>query len=197
MHQIAGWDDTIVALATPPGVGAIGVIRVSGKLAMPIVDQIFPAKKLEDQPSHTAHVGLLVIESKPLDEVVITLFKSPRSYTGEDVIEISCHGSPFIQQQVLAGIIQQGARLAKPGEFTQRAFLNGKLDLTQAESVADLIASTTSAAQQAALHGVRGGFSLELKNLREQLLKFSALLELELDFSQEDVELFDRTQLQH
>lgn len=197
MHQIAGWDDTIVALATPPGVGAIGVIRVSGKLAMPIVDQIFPAKKLEDQPSHTAHVGLLVVEGKPLDEVVITLFKSPRSYTGEDVIEISCHGSPFIQQQVLAGIIQQGARLAKPGEFTQRAFLNGKLDLTQAESVADLIASTTSAAQQAALHGVRGGFSLELKNLREQLLKFSALLELELDFSQEDVEFVDRTQLQH
>lgn len=197
MHQIAGWEDTIVALATPPGVGAIGVIRVSGKLAMPIVSQIFPAKKLEDQPSHTAHVGLLIVDNMPLDEVVITLFKSPRSYTGEDVIEISCHGSPFIQQQVLAGIIQQGARLAKPGEFTQRAFLNGKLDLTQAESVADLIASTTSAAQQAALHGVRGGFSLELKNLREQLLKFSALLELELDFSQEDVEFVDRTQLQH
>jgi tRNA modification GTPase len=196
MHQVTGWDDTIVALATPPGVGAIGVVRVSGKKAVALVNAVFPSKNLEEQLSHTVHVGLIAVNEKPLDEVVVTLFKSPRSYTGEDVVEISCHGSPFIQQQLLAAFIQQGARLAKPGEFTQRAFLNGKLDLTQAESVADLIASSTAAAQQAALHGVRGGFSLELKQLREQLLQFSALLELELDFSQEDVEFVDRTKLQ-
>jgi tRNA modification GTPase len=130
-----------------------------------------------------------------LDEVVVTLFKSPRSYTGEDVVEISCHGSPFVQRQIVDTIVRFGARLARPGEFTQRAFLKGKLDLTQAEAVADLIASGTEAAQRAALQGLRGGFSAELKQLREQLIQFSSLLELELDFSQEDVTFADRTQL--
>ncbi|MBM3412133.1 MAG: tRNA uridine-5-carboxymethylaminomethyl(34) synthesis GTPase MnmE [Bacteroidetes bacterium] len=195
MHQLSGWDDTIVALATPPGVGAIGVIRVSGKQALCMVDQLFPAKDLTTLPTHTAHVGFLQKDKKVLDEVVLTLFKSPRSYTGEDVVEISCHGSPFVQREVIDAIVQLGARLARPGEFTQRAFLQGKLDLTQAEAVADLIASGTEAAQRAALQGLRGGFSAELKQLREQLIQFSSLLELELDFSQEDVTFADRTQL--
>lgn len=195
MRSLSGWDETIVALATPPGVGAIGVIRVSGSKAIEIVNELFPSKDLLAAPSHTVHVGLLKNEIRALDEVVVTLFKAPRSYTGENVVEISCHGSPYVQQQVIDSLIQQGVRLAKPGEFTQRAFLNGKLDLAQAESVADLIAAGTAASQQAALHGVRGGFSNELKLLREQLLKLSALLELELDFSQEDVEFADRTQL--
>lgn len=195
MQQLSGWDDTIVAIATPPGVGAIGVLRLSGVNALKIVSELFPSKDLLAAATHTAHVGLLKDGDRLLDEVVVTLFKAPRSYTGENVAEISCHGSPFVQQQVLASITQRGARLAKPGEFTQRAFLNGKLDLAQAEAVADLIAAGTEAAQKAALHGMRGGISKELQVLREQLLKFSALLELELDFSQEDVEFADRTQL--
>lgn len=195
MHQLSGWDDTIVALATPPGVGAIGVIRISGKQALPIVDAMFPSKDLVSQSTHTVHVGLLHVDNKVLDEVVVTLFKSPRSYTGEDVVEISCHGSPFVQRQIVDTIVRFGARLARPGEFTQRAFLKGKLDLTQAEAVADLIASGTEAAQRAALQGLRGGFSAELKQLREQLIQFSSLLELELDFSQEDVTFADRTKL--
>ena len=184
-----------MALATPPGVGAIGVIRLSGEKAIDIANNLFPSKNLAEQASHAAHVGLLQEGNRILDEVVITLFKCPRSYTGEDVVEISCHGSPFVQRQVIDAIIQKGARLARPGEFTQRAFLKGKLDLTQAEAVADLIASGTQAAQRAALQSLRGGFSEELKQLREQLIQFSALLELELDFSQEDVTFADRTQL--
>ncbi|MFM8255548.1 MAG: tRNA uridine-5-carboxymethylaminomethyl(34) synthesis GTPase MnmE [Bacteroidota bacterium] len=195
MHQLSGWDDTIVALATPPGVGAIGVIRISGQQALPIVDAMFPSKDLVSQSTHTVHVGLLHVDNKVLDEVVVTLFKTPRSYTGEDVVEISCHGSPFVQRQIVDTIVRFGARLARPGEFTQRAFLKGKLDLTQAEAVADLIASGTEAAQRAAIQGLRGGFSAELKQLREQLIQFSSLLELELDFSQEDVTFADRTQL--
>jgi len=191
-NKLTGWDDTIVALATPPGVGAIGVIRLSGKRAIIIANAIFPSKDLQDQPSHTLHVGYLVEGERIIDEVVLSLYKSPRSYTGEDVIEISSHGSPFVQQDVIAACIRQGARLAKPGEFTQRAFLNGKLDLAQAEAVADLIASNTAASQKAALHTIRGGFSENLKELRDRLLTFSALIELELDFSQEDVEFADR-----
>lgn len=147
------------------------------------------------QASHSLHVGYIIERDKILDEVVVSLFKGPRSYTGEDVIEISCHGSPYIHQQVLDACIQQGARLAKPGEFTQRAFLNGKLDLSQAEAVADLIASNTSASHKTAINNIRGKFSEALKDLREQLIKFSALIELELDFSQEDVEFVDRSQL--
>lgn len=194
MNKLAGWDDTIVALATPPGVGAIGVIRISGTKAFSIINELFPSKDITQQPSHTLHVGFLKQGDEVLDEVVVSLYKSPRSYTGEDVIEISCHGSPFVQQQVVEACLQKGARLAKPGEFTQRAFLNGKLDLAQAEAVADLIASNTAAARKAALHTIRGGFSEKLKVLRERMIRFSALIELELDFSQEDVEFADRKQ---
>jgi tRNA modification GTPase len=194
-NQFMAWDDTIVALATPPGVGALGVIRVSGKKTFEIVNHLFPSKDLVKQLSHTLHIGYILHKGKMLDEVVVSLFKGPRSYTGEDVIEISCHGSPFIHQQVIEACLETGARLAKPGEFTQRAFLNGKLDLSQAEAVADLIASNTSASHKAALNNIRGRFSEALKDLREQLIKFSALIELELDFSQEDVEFVDRTQL--
>jgi tRNA modification GTPase len=193
--KLTGWDDTIVALATPPGIGAIGVIRLSGKNAVRIVNDLFPSKDLEQQPSHTLHVGFIKDEGQYLDEVVVSLYKNPRSYTGEDVVEISCHGSPFVQQQVIQACIAHGARLARAGEFTQRAFLNGKLDLAQAEAVADLILSNTQASQRTALNNIRGGFSQSLKELREQLLQFSALIELELDFSQEDVEFADRSRL--
>ena len=192
LGKLTGWDDTIIALATPPGVGAIGVLRLSGKKSIEIVNQLFPSKNLAEQLTHTIHVGFLKQNEKVLDEVVINLYKNPKSYTGEDVVEISCHGSPFVQEQVIQALLNNGARLAKPGEFTQRAFINGKLDLTQAEAVADLIASNTEASQKNALQNIRGGFSHALKNLREQLLTFSALIELELDFSQEDVEFADR-----
>jgi tRNA modification GTPase len=193
--KLTGYDETIVALATAPGIGAIAVIRLSGPQAITICDSLFPSKKLQQQPSHTLHVGSIVSAGKTIDEVVVSLFKGPRSYTGEDVVELSCHGSPYIQQQLIDACIQAGARMAKPGEFTMRAFLNGKLDLAQAESVADLIASHSAASHQTAMQQMRGGFSKELQALREQLIRFSALIELELDFSQEDVEFADRTQL--
>ena len=192
MSSHASWDDTIVALATPPGIGAIGVIRLSGNSAIDIVNSIFPSKDLSTQATHTLHVGFIRENGTDIDEVVVSLYKNPKSYTGEDVIEISCHGSAYVQQQVIQACIRKGARLAKAGEFTQRAFLNSKLDLTQAEAVADLIASNTSASQRTALHNIRGGFSEVLKKLRENLIQFSALIELELDFSQEDVEFADR-----
>ncbi len=192
LGKLQGWSDTIAALATPQGIGAIGVIRVSGKEAITIVNELFPSKDLEKQPSHTLHVGYLKDNDKVIDEVVISLFVAPKSYTGENVIEISCHGSHYVQQQIMQALSNHGARLAKPGEFTQRAFLNGKLDLAQAEAVADLIASNTEASKRTALKHMRGGFSGILKELREQLIKFSALIELELDFSQEDVEFADR-----
>ena len=192
INKLSGWDDTIVALATPPGIGAIGIIRLSGEKAFSIINFLFSSKDLSKQPSHTIHVGIIKNDVDNIDEVVVSLFKGPKSYTGEDVIEISCHGSPYVQQQVLQACVAQGARIAKPGEFTQRAFLNGKLDLTQAEAVADLIASNTAASQKTALHNIRGGFSVVLKALREELISFSALIELELDFSEEDVEFADR-----
>lgn len=187
------WNDTILALATPPGIGAIGVIRVSGPEAIPMVDKLFTGKDLASQPSHTLHVGYLKQGEEVLDEVVVALYKGPRSYTGEDVVEISCHGSPYVQEQVMKALLSQGARMAKPGEFTQRAFLKGKMDLAQAESVADLIAANSEASRNTALNHIRGGFSNALKDLREQLVQFSALIELELDFSQEDVEFADRS----
>jgi tRNA modification GTPase len=193
LNKLSGWDDTIVAIATPPGIGAIGVIRVSGEKAFDIINQLFPSKDLTKQLSHTIHVGFLKEDEKDIDEVVLSLFKNPKSYTGEDVIEIGCHGSPYIQQQLVGAIINKGARLARHGEFTQRAFLKGKLDLTQAEAVADLIASNTAASQKTALHNIKGGFSIILKELREQLIQFGALIELELDFATEDVEFADRT----
>ncbi|WP_295120509.1 tRNA uridine-5-carboxymethylaminomethyl(34) synthesis GTPase MnmE [uncultured Chitinophaga sp.] len=194
--KLPGHHDTIVAVATAPGIGAIAVIRLSGVEAITITDKLFPAKDLTTVPGHTLHFGVLLHPEtgKAIDEVVVSIFKNPRSYTGEDVTEISCHGSPYIQQQIIDACIQSGARMAQPGEFTQRAFLNGKLDLTQAESVADLIASNTAASHQTAMQQMRGGFSKELKALREHLIRFSALIELELDFSQEDVEFADRTQ---
>ena len=195
-HTFSAWDDTIVALATPPGIGAIGVIRLSGQNSITIAATLFLGKNLLQQPSHTLHVGMLKNENETLDEVVISLYKAPKSYTGENVVEISCHGSPFIQQQIIEACIQKGARLAKPGEFTQRAFLNGKMDLTRAEAVADVIAAHSLAAQQTALKQLRGGFSLDLKQLRDELIGFAALIELELDFSQEDVEFADRLQLE-
>lgn len=185
-----------MALATPPGIGAIGVIRLSGQNSIAIADILFTGKNLLHQASHTLHVGMLKNENEELDEVVISLYKAPKSYTGENIVEISCHGSPFIQQQIIEACIQKGARLAKPGEFTQRAFLNGKMDLTQAEAVADVIAAHSLAAQQTALKQLRGGFSSDLKELRNQLIGFAALIELELDFSQEDVEFADRLQLE-
>ncbi len=192
-ESLSGWQDTIVALATAPGIGAIAVIRLSGNKAIDIVNEIFPSKNLLQQATHTLHVGLLKHNNEVLDEVVVSIYKNPKSYTGEDVVEISCHGSPFIQEKILKAITQLGARMAKAGEFTQRAFLNGKLDLTQAEAVADLIASNTEASRNTALKNIRGGFSNSLSLLREELIKFSALIELELDFSQEDVEFADRT----
>ena len=195
MSKLSGWDDTIVALATAQGVSAIGVIRISGTNAIGIINELFPSKDLTKQASHTIHVGMMKHKEELLDEVVISLFKNPKSYTGEDTIEIGCHGSPFIQEKIIQAIVSKGARMAKPGEFTQRAFLNGKLDLTQAEAVADLIASNTEASRKTALTNIRGGFSSILSELREQLLKLSALIELELDFSQEDVEFADRKQL--
>lgn len=192
VHTLTGWNDTIVALATPPGIGAIGVIRLSGVNAFPIINALFPSKDLLLQDTHTLHVGYIRQGDTVLDEVVLSLFRGPRSYTGEDTIEIGCHGSPYILQQIIHACVEKGARLAKPGEFTQRAFLNGKLDLAQAEAVADIIASTTTASHRTALHTLRGGFSTRLKELREQLIRFASLIELELDFSQEDVEFADR-----
>jgi tRNA modification GTPase len=195
MEQKTNWNDVIIALATPPGIGAIGVIRLSGLGSIDLIKELFPSKDLTKEKGNTLHVGVLRDGTQALDEVVISLFRAPRSYTGEDVIEISCHGSPYIQQQVIETCIRRGARVATPGEFTLRAFLNGKMDLVQAEAVADLIASGTKASQETALNQVRGGFSHILSALREELIKFSALIELELDFSQEDVEFADRSSL--
>jgi len=186
-------NDTIVAIATPPGEGAIGMIRLSGNEAIAIVNKIFSGKDLTQQQTHTLHFGKIMDGMKVIDEVVVSLYKSPKSYTGEDVAEISCHGSDFVLRQILGLCMEHGARMAKPGEFTLRAFLKGKLDLTQAEAVADLIASQSDTAHKAAIHNLRGGFSEDLKQMREQLIQFGALIELELDFSQEDVEFADRT----
>ncbi|MCK9640997.1 MAG: tRNA uridine-5-carboxymethylaminomethyl(34) synthesis GTPase MnmE [Prolixibacteraceae bacterium] len=192
-------DSTICAISTPAGTGGIAVIRLSGSRAITIVDSVFrspsPGKKLADQAANTLHFGSIYKESILLDEVVIGLFRAPHSYTGEDVAEISCHGAQYVQQQILRLMIDSGAVLAQPGEFTQRAFLNGKMDLSQAEAVADLIASGNSAAHRVALNQMRGGFSVEIGQLREQLLHFITLVELELDFSEEDVEFADRSQL--
>jgi tRNA modification GTPase len=197
MHNnLSGWDDTIAAIATPPGVGAIGVVRLSGPDAIAVGDKIFKGKKLENQPGHTLHFGHIVDdEDKVIDEVVVSLYKKPKSYTGEDVVEISGHGSPYILQKILETALTAGARQAGPGEFTQRAFLNGKMDLTEAEAVADVIAAESEAQQQAALQQLRGGFSHDLSVLRDRLIHFAALIELELDFSDEDVEFADRKQL--
>jgi tRNA modification GTPase len=188
-------EDTIVALATPEGIGAIGVIRLSGPDAITIAQRVFKGKNLLEQASHTIHFGHIVDGEVTLDEVLVSLFVAPRSYTGENVVEISCHGSSYIIGSIIRLLIKKGARAAKPGEFTMRAFLNGQLDLSQAEAVADLIASNSQASQQVALQQLRGGFSNQLQQLREQLVNFASLIELELDFSEEDVEFANRDQL--
>jgi tRNA modification GTPase len=192
-------DLTIAAIATAPGTGAIAVIRLSGKDAITICDRVFKSsrknKKLTEQKANTIHHGTIFDLKRDVDEVLVSLFKSPHSYTGEDIVEISCHGSQIVQQQILELLVRNGARLAQPGEFTLRAFLNGKIDLSQAEAIADLISSSSEAARRVALQQMRGGFSNKLKELREQLLNFIALIELELDFSEEDVEFADRKQL--
>ncbi len=188
--------DTIVALSTAPGMAAIAVIRLSGDAAISIADKLFYGKKkISDCASHTAHFGKIIFNDKLLDEVVLTLFKAPHSYTRENIVEISCHGSTYIVQQILQACMQSGARAAKAGEFTLRAFLNGALDLSQAEAVADLIHSESDASHQLALKQMRGGFSSEIKMLRDELIHLASLLELELDFSEEDVEFANRTQL--
>jgi tRNA modification GTPase len=188
--------DTICALATAQGVGAIGVIRVSGPQTIDVVQKIFKGKNLHQQPSHTIHFGTIRDDQNLIvDEVLISLFKAPTSYTKEDTIEISCHGSDYIIQKILKLLLKNGARLANPGEFTQRAFLNGQLDLAQAEAVADLIASDSEASHQTAINQIRGGFSKQIAQLRESLIHFASLIELELDFGEEDVEFADRDDL--
>ena len=188
-------DKSIIALASPSGSGAISVIRISGLDAIVLCDTCFKSiknKRLVNQKTHTIHLGHIYDGVRDLDEVLISVFKGPQSYTGENVIEISCHGSPFIQQEIIQLFIRSGCRVAKPGEFTLRAFLNGKLDLSQAEAVADLIASDNEASHQIAMQQMRGGFSNEIKSLRKELLNFASLIELELDFSEEDVEFANR-----
>lgn len=187
--------DTIIALATPPGVGAIAVIRLSGSNAIKIVNRFFKGKDLEKQASHTVHFGIIKNEDKIIDEVLIAVFHEGKSYTKENAIEISTHGSPFIVEQVIKLFLNNGARLAQPGEFTKRAFINGQFDLSQAEAVADLIHSDSPASHQLAIQQMRGGFSSEISELRKQLIKFASLIELELDFSQEDVEFANRDEL--
>lgn len=196
MNQLIDYTDTIAALSTPPGVGALGVIRISGPEAITVINSIFSGKDLTRQPGYTLHYGRIRDEQDHiLDEVVVGLFRAPHSFTGEDIVEISCHGSPYILQEVLHLLVRKGVRLAKPGEFTQRAFLHGKMDLAQAEAVADLIAATHRSAHDIAFSQMRGGISRQIKDLREELIHFASLIELELDFSEEDVEFANRDQL--
>ena len=190
---------TICAISTSPGIGAIAVIRLSGSEAIQIADKIFKSPKkdklLIEQSANTLHFGQIVFNDEIIDEVVVAVFREPHSFTGENIVEISCHGSVFIQQKILEVLVENGARLALPGEFTHRAFLNGKMDLSQAEAVADVIASSNAAAHRLAINQMRGGFSKEINDLRSQLLHFTAMVELELDFAEEEVEFADRTAL--
>lgn len=186
---------TIAALATPQGVGGLHVIRLSGDDAITIADKIFKGTILANQPTHTIHYGQLMDGDEVIDEVVISVFKAPKSYTKENTIEISCHGSPYIAQRILGAITKNGARIANPGEFTLRAFMNGRLDLSQAEAVADLIASENEGAHRLAIQQLKGGFARQISALRQELIDFAALIELELDFSEEDVEFANRAQL--
>ncbi len=188
-------DDTIVALATVQGVSALAVIRLSGKDAIKITQKSFEGKRLEKQPSHTIHFGTITDGKRTIDEVLVSVFKEPNSFTHENAVEISCHGSTVIIKEIIKLLLKNGARLAQPGEFTKRAFLNGRFDLAQAEAVADLIHAETDNARQAALNQMRGGFSQEIKRLREELIHFASLVELELDFGEEDVEFAKRDDL--
>jgi tRNA modification GTPase len=195
-------DDTIAALATAHGTGAIAVLRMSGKKTFAIIDELFytknfKPKKISGEKGYTVHYGIIAERGIEIDEVLVTKFNAPHSYTGEDSIEISCHGSAYIQQQILQLLLGHGARMARPGEFTLRAFLNGKFDLSQAEAVADLIASNSGLSHQVAMQQMRGGFSGKIKVLRDHLINFASLIELELDFSEEDVEFADRSDLKN
>jgi tRNA modification GTPase len=191
------YSDNIIALATPSGVGAIAIIRISGNDAITICQSFFKSvsgKLLQEQNTHTIHLGHIIDNERVIDEVLVSVFKDPQSYTGENIVEISCHGSLYIQQEIIQLFLRNGCRIAKPGEFTLRAFLNGKLDLSQAEAVADLISSDSEASHQIAMQQMRGGFSNEIKTLRDELLNFASLIELELDFAEEDVEFANREQ---
>ncbi len=192
---------TICAISTSPGVGAIAIVRLSGEDAIRIADKIFRSPKkgkvLVKQPANTLHFGQIVFNGETIDEVIVSVFKAPHSFTGENSVEIACHGSVYIQQKILEILVENGARLALPGEFTQRAFLNGKMDLSQAEAVADVIASSNAAAHKLAINQMRGGFSKEINDLRKQLLHFTAMVELELDFAEEEVEFADRSALRN
>jgi len=195
-QHIGSTEDTIAALATAPGVGAIAVIRLSGKESIDITNKVFKGKDLHKQPTHTIHFGTIRDkEDHVVDEVVVSLFKEPKSFTKENVVEISCHGSPYIVKQLVKVLLAEGARLALPGEFTKRAFLNGQFDLAQAEAVADLINADSAAAHETALKQMRGGFSDQISKLREELIHFASMIELELDFGEEDVEFADRDDL--
>ena len=189
------FEDTIVALATAQGISAIAVVRLSGTDAITIAQKCFPGKNLEEQPSHTLHFGNFYHDEKIIDEVLVSVFRTPNSFTKENAVEISCHGSPFIVKEIIKALLHAGARLAQPGEFTKRAFLQGRFDLAQAEAVADLINAETDNARQAALNQMRGGFSKEINHLRENLIHFASLIELELDFGEEDVEFAKRDDL--
>ncbi|MDZ4748144.1 MAG: tRNA uridine-5-carboxymethylaminomethyl(34) synthesis GTPase MnmE, partial [Saprospiraceae bacterium] len=195
MSSLSPVDDTIIALASAQGISAIAVIRLSGKDSIHITQQLFKGKNLESQPSHTVHLGTIEEDGKSIDEVLVTIFKEPNSFTRENSVEISCHGSPFIVKQLIKAFLHAGARLAGPGEFTKRAFLHGRFDLAQAEAVADLINAETDNARQAAINQMRGGFSKEIKHLRDELIHFASLIELELDFGEEDVEFAGRKDL--
>ncbi|WP_052592261.1 tRNA uridine-5-carboxymethylaminomethyl(34) synthesis GTPase MnmE [Aureispira sp. CCB-QB1] len=197
MYNFIDLQDTIVALATPAGSGAIGIVRLSGNQAISITNEVFQAKDLQQVDSHTIHLGYIRDEqNKIIDQALVSVFKNPHSYTKEDVIEVSCHGSRYIQQQLIELFIRKGARMAREGEFTLRAFLNGQMDLSQAEAVADLIAAESESAHQLALSQMRGGFSDQIKELRSELIHFASMIELELDFGEEDVEFANREKLQ-
>ncbi len=187
-------DETICALSTPPGVGGIAVLRVSGPQAVEITQKIF-SNNISDAPTHKALHGWIISETEKVDEVVLTLFRGPRSFTGENTVEIACHGSVFIQQRILELLLSNGAKMAGPGEFTMRAYLNGRMDLSQAEAVGDLIAAESAAAHKQAIHQMRGGFSKEINGLRDKLIHFASMVELELDFAEEEVEFANRDQL--
>ena len=191
------FEDTICALATPPGIGALGIIRVSGKNSISLVNSVFKGKDLNEVSSHTVHYGFIKDGNETIDEVMVSVFWAPKTFTAENLVEISCHGSRYIEKQILSLLVKKGCRLALAGEFTQRAFLNGRIDLSQAEAVADLISAENKASHDMALSQMRGGFSSLLQELRVELLDLASLLELELDFSEEDVEFADRSQLVH
>jgi tRNA modification GTPase len=189
-------EDCIAAIATPPGIGALGIIRISGTDAIDKANLLFPKKDLNTVKSHSLHFGPLVFEGEWIDEVLVSVFRAPHSFTGENSIEISCHGSPYILQKTMEALVSTGVRPAEPGEYTMRAFMKGRMDLSQAEAVADLIAAESEAAHKTALQQMRGGFSNKIKTLRQQLLHFASLIELELDFAEEDVKFADKAQLQ-